>query len=174
MLAEPAKLCAHNYDFWTVRRPRWKTIISLTTLYHSSGGSSKASRRGGPGSHPGQTMSDLRWKKWHWDRFYSESFDFVLSVSFHSYSFFTPISSRWSRVSSVSIVSDYGLDDRAVGVWSPAGAEDFSCSLCVHTGSGAHPASCTMGTGGPFPGGKARPRRDADHSPPSSAEVVNE
>jgi hypothetical protein len=31
-----------------------------------------------------------------------------------------------------------------------------------------------MGTGGPFPGGKARPGRDADHSPPSSAEVVNE
>jgi hypothetical protein len=28
-----------------------------------------------------------------------------------------------------------------------------------------------MGTGGPFPGAKARPRRDADHSPPSSAEV---
>jgi hypothetical protein len=31
------------------------------------------------------------------------------------------------------------------------------------------PASCTMGTGG-----KARPGRDADHSPPSSAEVENE
>jgi hypothetical protein len=31
-----------------------------------------------------------------------------------------------------------------------------------------------MGTGGPFPGGKARPGRDADHSPPPSAEVVNE
>jgi hypothetical protein len=27
---------------------------------------------------------------------------------------------------------------------------------------------------GPFPGGKARPGRDADHSPPSSAEVKNE
>jgi hypothetical protein len=26
----------------------------------------------------------------------------------------------------------------------------------------------------PFPGGKARPGRDANHSPPSSAEVVNE
>jgi hypothetical protein len=39
---------------------------------------------------------------------------------------------------------------------------------------GAHPTSCTMGTGGPFPGGKARPGRDADHSPLSSAEVVNE
>jgi hypothetical protein len=31
-----------------------------------------------------------------------------------------------------------------------------------------------MDTGGPFPGGKARPGRDADHSHPSSAEVVNE
>jgi hypothetical protein len=78
-----------------------------------------------------------------------------------------------SRVSSGSIVSYYGLDDRAIGVRSPAGAEDFSSSLCVQTGSGAHPASCTMGTGSPFPGGKARPGRDADHSPPSSAEVVN-
>jgi hypothetical protein len=79
-----------------------------------------------------------------------------------------------SRVSSGSIVSDYGLDNRAIGVRSQAGAKDFSSSLCVQTGSGAHPASCTMGTGGPFPGGKARPERDADHSPPSTAEVVNE
>jgi hypothetical protein len=83
---------------------------------------------------------------------------------------------RWlgSRVTSGSIVSDYGLDDRAIGVRSPAGAKDFSSNLCVHTGSGAHPASSPMGTGGPFPRGKARPGRDADHSPPSSAEVVNE
>jgi hypothetical protein len=71
-------------------------------------------------------------------------------------------------------VSDYGLDDRAIGVRSPAGAKDFSSSLCVQTDSGAHPASCPMGTGDPFPGGNARPGRDADHSPPSSAEVVNE
>jgi hypothetical protein len=71
-------------------------------------------------------------------------------------------------------VSDYGLDDRATAVRSPAGAEDFSSFLCVQTGSGAHQASCTMGTGGPFPRGKARPGRDADHSPPSSTEVVNE
>jgi hypothetical protein len=76
--------------------------------------------------------------------------------------------------SSGSIVSDYGLDDRAIGVRSPAEAKDFSSNLCVQTGSGAHPASCTMGTEGPFPGGKARPGRDADHSPPSSAEDVNE
>jgi hypothetical protein len=69
--------------------------------------------------------------------------------------------------SSVSIVSDYTLDDRA-------GAKNFSSSLRVQTGSGAHPASCTMGIGGPFPGGKARQGRDADHSLPSSTEVENE
>jgi hypothetical protein len=57
--------------------------------------------------------------------------------------------------SSGSIVSDYGLDDRAIDVRSPAGAKDFSSILCVQTGSGAHPASCTVGTGGPFPGGKS-------------------
>ena len=38
-------------------------------------------------------------------------------------------------------------------------------SALVQTGPGAHPASCTMGTGS-FPGIK-RPGRDADH-PPSS------
>jgi hypothetical protein len=39
---------------------------------------------------------------------------------------------------------------------------------------GAHPASCSMGTGGPFPGAEVRPGRDADHLPPYSAEVNNE
>jgi hypothetical protein len=57
--------------------------------------------------------------------------------------------------SSGSIVSDYGLDDRAIEVRSPAGARDFSSILYVQTGSGAHPFSCTMGTGGPFSGGKS-------------------
>ena len=45
-------------------------------------------------------------------------------------------------------------------------------SAPVQTGPGAHPVSCTMGTGS-LPGGKERPGRDADPSPPSSA-VVNE
>jgi hypothetical protein len=53
-----------------------------------------------------------------------------------------------SRGSSVSIVSGY---DRAIGF-----------------------RSCTMGTGGPFPGGKALPGSDADHSPSSSTEIRNE
>jgi hypothetical protein len=66
-------------------------------------------------------------------------------------------------------VSDYGLDDRAIEGRSPTEAEDFSSSPCVQTGSGAHTASYPMGTGG-----RERPGRDADHSPPSSAEVKNE
>jgi hypothetical protein len=60
------------------------------------------------------------------------------------------------------------------GVKSPAGAKDFSSSLCIQTGSGAHPASYPMGIRGPFPGGKAQPGCDGDHSPPTSAEVKNE
>jgi hypothetical protein len=79
-----------------------------------------------------------------------------------------------SRASSVNIVSGYRLNDRAIEVRSPTGPNDFSCSFCVQTDSGAHPASSTIGTEGPFPGDKARPGRDTDHSPPSSAEVVNE
>jgi len=43
-------------------------------------------------------------------------------------------------------------------------------STPVQTGPEAHPASCTMGTGS-FPEGKVLPGRDADPSPPSSAEV---
>jgi hypothetical protein len=66
-----------------------------------------------------------------------------------------------SRGSSGSIVSDHGL-------------EDFSSSPCVQTGSGAHPVSYPMGTGDPFPRDKVRPGRDANDSPPSSAEVKYE
>jgi hypothetical protein len=66
-------------------------------------------------------------------------------------------------------VSDYGLDDLVIEVRSPTETEDFSSSPCVQTGSEAHAASYPMGTGG-----KARPGSDADHSPPSSAEVKYE
>jgi hypothetical protein len=59
-------------------------------------------------------------------------------------------------------------------VRSPTEAKDFSSNLCVQTGSGAHSASHTVGTVGSFPGGKARPGGDADHSPPSNAEVKKE
>jgi hypothetical protein len=61
--------------------------------------------------------------------------------------------------------------DWTTGVRSPTEAEDFSSSLCVQTDSEAHSAYCPEVL---FPGGKARPGRDADHSPLSSTEVKNE
>jgi hypothetical protein len=73
-----------------------------------------------------------------------------------------------SRDSSVGIATAYGLDDRGAGVRVPVGSE-FSLLYIVCTGSGAHPASYPMGTGGSFPEGKAQ-GREADHSPPASAE----
>jgi hypothetical protein len=51
-------------------------------------------------------------------------------------------------------VSDYGLDDPAIEVRSPAEARGFYSSLCVQTDYGALPACCPMGTGSPFPGVK--------------------
>jgi hypothetical protein len=73
----------------------------------------------------------------------------------------------WGRDSSVGIATGYGLD----GPWieSLLGARFFAH---VQTGPGAHPASCTVGTGS-FLGVK-QPGRGADHPPPSSAEVRKE
>jgi hypothetical protein len=55
---------------------------------------------------------------------------------------------------------------------SPAEAKNSSSSLYVKTGCDIHPE---MGIGGAFPGSKARPGRDANHSPPpSTTENKNE
>jgi hypothetical protein len=64
--------------------------------------------------------------------------------------------------------------DWTIEVRFPVGAQDFSSSLCVQTGSEAHLASCPMGTGGPYPRGKVWPGCDADHPLPCSAEVMDE
>jgi hypothetical protein len=67
--------------------------------------------------------------------------------------------------SSVGIVSGYGLDDRAIVFDLRQRRNYFSSSLSFQIGSGAHPASYTMGTIDPYSGTKGRQRRDADHSP---------
>jgi hypothetical protein len=74
------------------------------------------------------------------------------------------------RDSSVGIALDYGLDDPGPRVRFPAGAGKFSLHHRVQNGSGAHRASCPVGTGALSLGVK-RPGCEADHSPPSSAEV---
>jgi hypothetical protein len=67
----------------------------------------------------------------------------------------------------VGIATGYGLED-------PGFRQDKTFSLLhsVQTGTQAHPASYPIGTGAISPGVK-RPGREADHSPPSSAEVNN-
>jgi hypothetical protein len=67
-----------------------------------------------------------------------------------------------------------------VGIWLATGwtiegskfesrqGQEFFLLHVVQTGSGAHPASYPMGTGGCFLGVK-RQGREADHSPPTSA-----
>jgi hypothetical protein len=74
---------------------------------------------------------------------------------------------RWHEEAWALYLSQYSVWLRAGrpgdrGSISGRGKNDFSSSLCVQIGSGAHPASCTMGTGDSFPGAKARPGCDAE------------
>jgi hypothetical protein len=78
---------------------------------------------------------------------------------------FTP-----SRDSSVGIALGYGLDDRGSRVRFPAGGGDFSLRRRIQNGFWTHPASYPGGISVSDPRVK-RPGREADHSPPSSAEV---
>jgi hypothetical protein len=75
-----------------------------------------------------------------------------------------------SRDSSVGIVLGYGLDDWCSKVRFPTGDVNFSLHHRVQNGSGAHlvryptvPGSLSLGV--------KRAGREADQSPPSSAEV---
>jgi hypothetical protein len=62
--------------------------------------------------------------------------------------------SQNSRDSAVVIATGYGLDDWAVGVRVPVESRIFFFHV-VQTGTGDHPASYPLGTGGPVYGGKA-------------------
>jgi hypothetical protein len=67
--------------------------------------------------------------------------------------------------SAVGIATGYGLEDGPVVESEFRWGQEFSLLHVVHTGSGAHLASCTVGTGGSSSGGKA------EHSPQTTAEV---
>jgi hypothetical protein len=55
----------------------------------------------------------------------------------------------------MSIALGYGLDNWSSRVRFPAGTGNFSLHHGVQNGSGTHPVSYPMSTGGSFPGGKA-------------------
>jgi hypothetical protein len=67
-----------------------------------------------------------------------------------------------SRDSSIDIATGYGLDERRVGVRAPVGSKTFS--------SPRRPDRLSGPPGALLPGIK-QPGREADHSPPASAEV---
>jgi hypothetical protein len=75
--------------------------------------------------------------------------------------------------SSVSTVSGYGLDDRATAVRSPAEAKVFFLLPLCSRRLWDPPSLLYNEYLGSFAGAKARKWRDADHLPPSSAEVEN-
>jgi hypothetical protein len=57
-------------------------------------------------------------------------------------------------------VSDYGLDDRAIGVRSPVGAKDFFLSSVSRPALGPTQSPVQWVPGVLSPGVKARPGRD--------------
>jgi hypothetical protein len=68
------------------------------------------------------------------------------------------------------MATGYGLEGQSSVLGR--GKRIFSLLHSVQTGPGAHADSNPMGTGELSPGVK-RPRREADHSPPSNVEVKN-
>jgi hypothetical protein len=69
------------------------------------------------------------------------------------------------------IINDYMKSrNSSLGIPTRLRAGNFSLYHRAQNGSGSHPASYPMGTGALSLGLK-RPGREADHSPPSSAEV---
>jgi hypothetical protein len=81
------------------------------------------------------------------------------------------VSSEWAGIAQL-IAKGYGLGGRGFRVQFSVQARDFSLLRSVQAVSDAHSAFCSMGTGGSIPGVK-RQGREADHLPPSIAEVKN-
>jgi hypothetical protein len=70
-------------------------------------------------------------------------------------------------------VSGYGLDNQTIEVRSPAETKIFPLSSVSRPPLEPTHSLLYNGCQGSFPRGKARLGRDADHSPPSSAKVMN-
>jgi hypothetical protein len=106
--------------------------------------------------------------RWHacsnYDRIYESRLEYVYLIALCN---FVVV----SRDSAVGIETGYVLDNQGVGVQVPVGGQEFSLLYVVQTGSGARPASYPMGVPGALSPGVKRPWREADRSPPTSAEV---
>jgi hypothetical protein len=97
------------------------------------------------------------------------------AISFHgelSWKKINSLLSFKSRDNSVGIVLGYGLDDRGSRVRFPAGTGNFLFTIASRTALGPTQPPIQWVPGALSVGAK-RPGREADHSPPSSAEVKN-
>jgi hypothetical protein len=94
-----------------------------------------------------------------------------LSFRFSGWNFVSIYHLLRSRGSSVSIVTDYGLNDRSS---IPDRGRGFFFQSLRPDRLWGPPSLLSNGYQGSFPRVKARPGRDADHSPPSSTEVKYE
>jgi len=70
-------------------------LVGYDALYSRSNSGCYSSpchlSRGGPASIPVQSTWEWWWTKWHWGRFISEQFGFLLPASFQKYSHFIHI-----------------------------------------------------------------------------------
>jgi hypothetical protein len=80
------------------------------------------------------------------------------------------ISMCWSRDSSVGIATVYGLDDQGGGSSSPGRVKKFRFSISCRSAPGSTQPPIKWVLGALSPGVK-RQGSEADHSPPTSAEV---
>jgi hypothetical protein len=83
--------------------------------------------------------------------------------------FYYSLTEKWgNRDNAVSIATGYGLDDRGVGVQVPVGSRILSTSFRPALGPTQPPVEWVPRTLSPA---LKRQGREADHSPPASAEV---
>jgi len=80
--------------------------LCLKRLCHGSGRQSPASHSGCPGSTPCQSMWNLWCTKWHWDRFFSESFGFL--SQYHS-----------TKSSTLIFISVLLIEGQTAEAWEP-------------------------------------------------------
>jgi hypothetical protein len=95
-----------------------------------------------------------------------------INASVYTHKWPCPICLCFTLFSNVFVLSR----DSSVGIRLRTGRPGFDSpqyKIFFSTGSGAHPASCLMGTGAGSPGVK-RQEHKADHSPPSGVEVKND
>jgi hypothetical protein len=92
----------------------------------------------------------------------------TLRVFLMVFRYYAPSSRKWSRDSVVGIATAYGLDDRGIGVRVPVGLIIFSTLSRAALRPTQHPIQWVPGA---LSKEVKRLGSEADHSPPTSAEV---